>query len=512
MALRTIRLVRPGHGSGFAVTLIISYVVLLGVTSCGRYFSAEIAGYVKDSDNETGVDGAVIRIYHEEPESANADGFIVETASITSGGNPGYFSHRIIWQKLFPEFGAEGDTGSLFLGITHADYLPTVTEVRGVLSDTLNLVPDVRLDRATFVAPRVTGLVVDPTGAGVDGVRVVLDLVSTEDETSDYVAFTGEVEGVTGTYEFEDVTWRDDEAAGSGSDTETATISVEDPDYSSPANVSVSLVSDVEIIVSDSITALDAEYLVPRVSGRVLDAAGAPINGVRVVLDLASTDGAGEDEDYVVNTALVEGEDGVFDFTDVRWEDPVALESLLVEDTESATLRIDDNEYEAAAPVDVTLTSDEEYELATDISVSRIDSTSFEVTVVGRCIERYGTAPDLQDIPAQGIEVSCAFEIGGTTNVLYDQTDANGEYSFFIQWTDATPRDFEEGTPDTTIPVGEDGIIVELGFATPFENVSFDGSNPGVYELPSSPTDPRDDRQIKSWLAPNYVPDAVVNL
>ena len=74
------------------IGLIVFSVVLLTLTGCGRYFTAEIAGYVKDSENDEGIDGAVIRMYNAEPASPDAESFIVETASVTSNGNPGYFT------------------------------------------------------------------------------------------------------------------------------------------------------------------------------------------------------------------------------------------------------------------------------------------------------------------------------------------------------------------------------------------------------------------------------------
>ncbi len=380
---------RPIGRLGLAGALLATVMI---VVSCGRYFSAEIAGYVKDSDSGAGIDGAIIRIYLNEPDSADAAGFIVETASVTSAGNPGYFNHEIIWQNLFPAFGAEGDTNSVWLGITHEDYLQAAVQVRGILSGTVNFIPDVLLDRAEFSTPLVRGGVIGPSGDGLNGVRVVLDIAST-DETEDYVTVTTTVGGDDGTYEFSDVSWRDDQAAGGGSDTEDATVLVDDDEYGSTQELSIVLSSGREKEIT--------EYLV----------------------------------------------------------------------------------------------------------VSRSDPTSFATTLTGRCLNRYGSAPDLQEVPAQGIEVTCAYVDDDGPHTLYDQTDPDGSYSFFIRWTDADYGDFLDGSADSTIPAGEDGLIVEITFAAPFAALSFVGASPGSYELPAGST--TDDRQVKSWLDPNYAPDAV---
>jgi len=376
--------------------VLVLVLLSFALASCGRYFTAELSGYVKDSESEDGVDGAVIRIYEKEPSTADESGFIVETASANSGGNGGYYNHRIIWQNLFPAFGSEGDTNSVWLGITHHDYLSAIVEVRGLLSDTVNFVPDVLLDRAAFSVPTVTGRVVGPSGAGVNGVRVVLDVLSTSD-TEDYVTGSTTIGGEAGRYEFTDVSWSDEDAAGSGTD------------------------------------------------------------------------------------------------------------------TEAAELVIDDEAYTSSQVISIVLSADQTFDVSTAFSVNRIDATSFSTTLTGRCVNQYGAAPDVQNIAAQGIEVKCTFSDDDGAHTLYDQTNANGTYSFFIQWTDTTPGDFLEGTADSTIPVGEDGLIAEVTFADPnFSGLSFEGVTPGTYELPSSPPASGDDRQVKSWLDPNYAPDAIV--
>ena len=506
--IRSINAGKRGSFYTYLKLVCIALCISTALTSCGWYFTSDIAGYVKDSESENGIDGAVIRIYLEQPATADADGFIVETASATSSGNAGYFSHRVIWQNLLPSFGEEGDSNSLWLGITHEDYLAAVVEIRGILSDTVNLVPDVTLDRAGFSVPLVTGRVVDPSGDGVNGVRVVLDIPTTEEE-EDYVSVTTDFEDEAGRYRFTDVSWRDDEAAGSGSDTEDVEVYIDDNQYSSMDVLTVSLVSDQEITIpdTDNIRASSDEFSVDRVWGRILDVAGEPLNGVRIILDLASTDGVDETEDYIATSATVDGDEGIYEFINVTWTDETQLGSIT--DNETATLTIDDNDYEAAAPLAITLQSGDEQEIVQDITVTRIDATDFASRLTGRCLTRSGTAPDIQDLPVRGVEVTCTWSDDDGAHTLYGQTDINGEYSFYIQWTDATPGDFLDGPAEPTIPAGEDGLIVEIVFAPPFNTESFIGATAGTPELPVGVGAADDDRLVKSWLNPNYAPDVI---
>ena len=171
---------------------------------------------------------------------------------------------------------------------------------------------------------------------------------------------------------------------------------------------------------------------------------------------------------------------------------------MIVDDEEDVRVFLntlfDDNDYETTTEITITLESEQAAEVDQNFTVTRIDSTSFETTVTGRCLDRSGTAPDIVDTPARGVEVVCTYTDDDGAHTLYDQTDVNGEYSFFVQWTDAESRDFVDGTPDSTIPKGEDGLVVEIAFDAPFDGESFTGA---------------DNRLVKSWLDPNYVPDAI---
>jgi hypothetical protein len=313
---------------------------------------------------------------------------MVETASMASQGNNGYFSHKIIWQNAFGEFGSEGDSGEVWLKISHEDYLEKTTRVSGILSDTINLVPDILLDRATFSTPQLRGRVLNVSGEGVNGVRMVLDLSSTTDEAEDYITTTGFYEEEPGYYLFQDVTWRDETPDSDAADTENGSVLVDDPDYQSGGSLSV------------------------------------------------------------------------------------------------------------------ILTSGQDSEAAEDIVVTRKPRTQFSTTVIGRCIRRYiNVDGDPVDIPAQGIEVAAFYTDDNGSHTLYDQTDATGSFSMLLQWSDADPED----DTDPTIPEGEDVLYVEFDYdpdnLSSYTFTDIVGATTGTIE--------DDEFRLKSWLNPNYLPDAV---
>lgn len=374
------------------------------LSGCGGYYSAEIAGYIKDAESQGGINGAIIRVYADQPDAAADTGFIVETASMTSGGNAGYFSHKIVWLELFPAFGEEGDSGSVWLGITHDDYTEDIVHVQGIISETVNLMPDILLDRASFECPELTGEVIDVAGAGVNGVRIELDLASTTDDEVDYVTTTATIDGVDGTYRFQNIRWRDEDPDSAAADTETATVTVDDNEYDSTDQPTVLLASDQEIAVQEIIT------------------------------------------------------------------------------------------------------------------VTREPRIEFETTVQGRCIDRYITTNDVQDIGARGVEVTLTYVDDDGAHTLYDQTDAAGAFAFFVQWTDSAPRNYDgtatDDTDDPTVPEGEDGLYVQIQYGPPFDTVSLAAMVPAQASLDITGGDSgvfdSTDFALKTWINPNYLPDAVI--
>ncbi|MBU8914183.1 MAG: hypothetical protein KOO61_09185 [Spirochaetales bacterium] len=366
------------------VTLVVAAILSIG---CGNYYSAEIQGFVIDSGSNTGINGATVRLYLNEPVGAADDGFFARTSTATSNNLPGYFRNAVVWRAWFASFGPEGDSGTVYLGITHDDYAAAVVSVPGVLSDAINTVQNVRMDRISFEVPTVKGRVVDVNGDGVNGVRMVLDLASTTDNAEDYVTVTGDESDGPGYYVFDEVEWRDDANAGNDSDDEEITLTVQDGEWDAPAGLAV------------------------------------------------------------------------------------------------------------------TLTSGQERVVATDIAVTRQPRTEFATNVAGGVFD---VVVETQ-IPRAGVGVRIT--LAGSGDIIYAQTGADGRFAVRIEWTDTVPRDFDgdenDGDgDDTSIPEGEDGLLMDIDYDT--DGNSLYGQVPNGDEV--------DERsiagyQLKSWINPNFVPD-----
>ncbi len=281
------------------------------------------------------------------------------------------------------------------------DYTDAIVHVRGVISDTLNVFPDILLDRAAFETPEITGRVVDVSGEGINGIRVELDLASTTDDAEDYVTTTATINDSVGTYRFPNVSWRDEAPDSASADTESATVTIDDPDY------------------------------------------------------------------------------------------------------------------ESATSLQLLITSDQAVEAADSIVVTRKPRLDFSVTVQGRCINRYTSSQGVDENAAPGIEVTATYKTeDGTLHTLYDQTDAGGGFSFFIQWTDDSPKDFDgftDALDDESIPEGEDGLFLQIQYDPPFD-IDNGTTPPTVNDIIGANASvwDSDDFLLKSWINPNVLPDAVV--
>ncbi len=219
---------------------IASAAVLLSINGCGMYYKADIAGYVKDSATGYGINGTLLQAYLTEEAAQSGEGYFTETSSMIYNGNPGYFTFTAVWQQLIGEYGSEGDTTELWISAVHENYSSKTVRVRGITSGDMNIIPDIELDAVVYTAGQVSGLVWDGTLDAdsnpnyIDGVRVVLDLASTE-KNPDYVAVSSTTQvgdtSQAGMYTFVNVTWRDQDNPGQITDEEKITISVDDPVY-----------------------------------------------------------------------------------------------------------------------------------------------------------------------------------------------------------------------------------------------------------------------------------------
>ncbi len=320
---------RPLPVSGFPWNLVPMgrWLLALAATlaflsACGNFYRAEVQGYLRDSENDGGINGATVYFYQNAPDSAGEDGWFAKTSTADFNGNPGYYTSRVYWQSFISEFGPEGDSGELHLGITHPDYADEILLITGVFSDSTNNLEDILLTRTTFRSPSVSGRVVNAAGEGVNGVRLVLDLSSTPDDGEDYVAFTGTVDGEPGRFEFDDVTWSDENASDSSS--ESVTISVDDNEWESAQTRTLTLSSDEESDVSPDIPVAR----IPRtnfqltvrgvIEDRTAEGSIIPFEGIFVQLEYVDPDGTQTVTDF-------SGANGAYEFV-IQWDEAAAVD------------------------------------------------------------------------------------------------------------------------------------------------------------------------------------------
>lgn len=495
----------------------VAAAALVALTAgCGYFHTADIAGYVVDSETENGVNGATVTFYMANPSDNAEEEAVTATQTNTSNGNDGYFSQKVIWENSFPRFGQEGDSGTVYVRVTHPDYQEIVTPIEGVLSDTLNFVSNIEIDTAIFSVEEVTGRVVGGDGLPVNGVQVVLSLTydDEEEEPREYADNTGTIDDDDGRFVITGIQWRDtspnasDDGIGA-----TATLTIDDPDYrlADGDSISLDLVSGQDLELADDVEAQQVTFTAGSLTGRVIRAGTSEgVNGVRMVLDVDST--ADEDEDYVTTTATIDGVVGSFAFNGVSWEDqnPESPTS----DTESGDVYVDDANYYWAADSNndppltraVSLVSDQATELSSAISVNRFPRTEFSAELEGRVVERTSGADGTSDSGVPGVTVTLTFadEDGGggsTTRTLTATTNPNGDFDFFVEWTDSTPRDADDAASDagggeSDIPEGEDIMLVDITYD--ISGTTFDAAPPNVTDF-----------EAKSWQTPNYLPTAV---
>lgn len=492
-----------------------AFLVLIA-SGCGYFHTADIAGYVVDSDTDEGVNGATVTFYMADPTANENEEAVTATETNTSNGNPGYFSQKVIWENSLPRFGQEGDSGTVYVRVAHPDYQEIVTPIQGILSDTLNFVSNIEIDTAIFSVAEVTGRVVGGDGLPVNGVQVVLSLTydNEEEEAREYADNSGTIEEDDGRFVITDVEWRDTspDASDDGT-TATAALTIDDPDYrlADGDSVSVELTSGEDLELADDVEARQTTFTAESLTGRVIrDGTSEGVNGVRIVLNLDST--TDEDEDYVATTATIDGVVGSFEFNNVTWEDedPDGPTS----DTETGEVFVDDADFYWAADSDndppltraVSLVSDQSTELSSAIAVNRFPRTEFSAQLDGRVVERTSGADGTSDSGVPGVTVTLSFVdedgAGGTvTRTLTATTNPNGDFNFFVEWTDSTSRDADDAASDagggeTDIPEGED--IMQVDIAYDVSGTTFDAAAPNLTDF-----------EVKSWQTPNFLPTAV---
>jgi hypothetical protein len=466
-----------------AVPLAFLCALSLLPLSCGnRFFSATLSGYVRESGADpgtqgAGVNGAEVRVYLTEPATGLEEGYVVKTSTMTSGGQDGYWSHKVMWENWTPSFPDEGDSGIVWVSVRRPGFFPDIIEVSGILSDANNVIPTIELERILMSSLR--GRVVNSAGQGLNGVRLVLDLSTTE-TTDDYAATTATDEGEPGYFRFDDLSWIDADslpaanasaarAISGGTATETAYLRVDDPEWfgasydaATPLALTLNSGEDRDISAATPIIAESADFERALIEGRVVDSSGAGVNGVGVSLDLGST---GVGADYTATTmrlaSHVGQEDGWYRFANVAWTDPSPEHPAgdLLGDAESAAIYPNDVDFASASsaeePVFALIPSDPEgtqavFSVAQAITVER--ASFFVPLVEGRVMDGANglngitVRLDLESTGSGTDATAVTAEIGGLA----------GRFQFTdVSWTDSSPESPERERVLVSIAEGD---------------------------------------------------------
>jgi len=466
------------HASVRLAAALLSTAALLALSACGsRTYSATVAGYVKSSTVNTdgtqdGINGATVYVYTVDPGTDATAEALARTSTMTSGGNDGYWSHKIMWTTTSPLFGDEGDSGTVWVKVMRKGYFPKTAQVAGILSDSSNVVPTIEMD--AIYTTELKGKVVNENGVGVDGVAVVLDLMSTTDTKADYTATTATTDGELGVFTFSDVAWGDadsipaDKAAAilalrgrlkaasaraittdgtTTTATETCKLYVDDTAYYSDAyneedrdsQTAFTITSgvDSDIRTAQPITVRSTTFTVPIVKGRVVDSSGAGVNGVTIALDLPIT--TDTTPDATVTTATL-GSDGWYQFENVSWTDsnPTHSASGTYDDKVTANVYLDDGTRYSANdsdnPISITVTSGASSTVSSNIVVGSAEFTMS--TVKGKVVLK-GTSTGQNGVTVY-LELSDASTVNTTTTTI-DGTDGIFKFSN-VEWTDTEPE------------------------------------------------------------------------
>ncbi|MEI8095966.1 MAG: hypothetical protein WCG80_17285 [Spirochaetales bacterium] len=470
----------------------LALIAVFGLTSCGtRYYSATVSGYVKDASFGTagnatgagnaagggaaapaangGINDAEIRIYLTDPSVAGAT-YLVKSATASSGGNNGFWSHKITWETSSPKFSDTGDSGTVWIQVQRMGYFPKTVKVTGVLSDSTNLVPTIEM--TLIKTTEVRGKVVNEKGNAINGVNVVLDLGSTTANDADFTVATASVDGEDGVFVFRDVPWNDadsipsvskglvtDAASGNVTATETIRLYINDANYYAdkanhdnyPNNVDAAYIVSVtsgakKDLSSTPIEVRSTSFSIPELRGRLMDAQDPThgLNGVQVSVHIPASNA---NADPNVTTATV-GTDGWFVFNNLRWTNvhPNRSQAGSYDDSTAAQLYVSGANFystnDATNPLSITLKSDQALNISTGasaVTLSAGKATFKKASIKGKLVLA-GSSTGVN-----GVTVSLNLADNNAPNGAYSVTTGNdgtsdGIFEFKnVTWVNTKP-------------------------------------------------------------------------
>jgi hypothetical protein len=130
----------------------------------------------------------------------------------------------------------------------------------------------------------------------------------------------------------------------------------------------------------------------------------------------------------------------------------------------------------------------QELHVSDGLVVERRPRPTFTALVEGRCLN----GPTLEAVAGVvGVEVKASFSDDSGSHMFVTRTDKDGRYALLTEWT---RRD-----PSEEAPTGEDILVIDISFTDVVR-----GDDNLAFDLPSY--------TVRSWIRPNYVPDAIASV
>ena len=293
--------------------------------SCAPIFTADLSGYVLDSDTYAGIPGVELKFFESEPANFADDSYVYQTSTDPSG----LFQQPLIWDEYLPKYWTNGDVISMYFSVVHPDYKSKIEQSVGIVSNVSNVVPTTLLTSLKARVENLRGSVyseIEP----INGVQIAIYDADDTAESPEPLSRTTStnIDGLDGQFVFESIEWNDIDLSGDIN----VIIRVEDQNYINPipSEIAITLFrSDVPAILEEFIVEPirpeifttnilgSLGYLIESEFGTYTD---EPIIGAEIRFDWYY-----DDENQSVPTFDIARSDSEGNYSvTIRWEDDVA--------------------------------------------------------------------------------------------------------------------------------------------------------------------------------------------
>lgn len=300
----------------------LSLFLLPFLLSCAPVFTAEITGYILNTETYEGIPGVEVRMYRNKPANYADDSFLYQT-STGNDANLGLFSQTVIWNDYLAQYGKDGDVIDMHFTIVHPQYQSKIESTIGIVSGAVNTIPAILLNSLNASVEELQGSI---TAENIltNGIRVALYLG--EEEIAYARTITETINGVDGQYRFENIEWRDVLLTGNI----IATVQVEDPRYTNatPSIVTQEIFNqeNTELLPEINVDLVRPSVFEANIQGKTTflietknTAEYRPISGVEIILEWFYDD---ENQSIPKRDIVRTDDEGIFSTT-ITWEDPI---------------------------------------------------------------------------------------------------------------------------------------------------------------------------------------------